>query len=239
MEGDQPRPEEGTPRLIVDISWVANEARETPSIFSGCTGGHKEMFYEVEDPSVSHWEIRVPPPGRRICSNWGWGTIPVYQIIFEHMGYRLPFTDLEVAVFRYLRVTPSQLHPNSMAFLRAFQVTCKFLNIAPTLKLFFHAFFLQRSCPKGEKAKGKASKSGEVLEGSRFGWVSFRQRRSLFRMYEDSIRGFKERYYAVRPITSEGWKHVCYRGAKRDARGEIVRDPSGAAVEVDYGTFPF
>ncbi|MCI45710.1 hypothetical protein A2U01_0066949, partial [Trifolium medium] len=46
-------------------------------------------------------------------------------------------------------------------------------------------------------------------------------------------------YYAVRPITSEGWKHVCYRGPKKDARGEIVRDPSGVAVEVDYGSFPF
>ncbi|PNY03128.1 hypothetical protein L195_g026451, partial [Trifolium pratense] len=187
MEGDQPRPDEGSPRLLVDISWVANEARETPSIFSGCTGWHKEMFYEVEDPNVSNWEIRVPP---------------------SEGGYALT----RVAVFRYLRVTLSQLHPNSMAFLWAFQ---------------------------GEKAKGKASKSGEVMEGSRFGWVSFRQRKSLFRMYEDSIRGFKERYYVVRLISAEGWKRVCYRGPRRDANEEIVRDPSGAPVEVDYGSFSF
>ncbi|PNY04570.1 hypothetical protein L195_g000994 [Trifolium pratense] len=121
MNGDQARPDEGMQLVRVDTSWVANETRETPSIFSGCTNGHKELYFEVEDIDVSNWEIRVPIHGRRICSNWGWGTIPVYQIIFEHMGYRMPFTDLEQAVFRHMRVTPSQLHPNLMAFLRVFE----------------------------------------------------------------------------------------------------------------------
>ncbi|MCI58467.1 hypothetical protein A2U01_0079722, partial [Trifolium medium] len=80
----------------------------------------------------------------------------MYEIAFQQMGYQMPFTDLETAVFGHLRVSPSQLHPNSMAFLRAFEVTADYLRIAPTLKLFLHAFGLQRSCPKGEAAKGKA-----------------------------------------------------------------------------------
>ncbi|MCI54231.1 hypothetical protein A2U01_0075480 [Trifolium medium] len=54
---------------------------------------------------------------------WGWGTIPMYEIAFQQMGYRVPFTDFETAVFGHLRVSPSQLHPNSLAFLRAFEVT--------------------------------------------------------------------------------------------------------------------
>ncbi|MCI91566.1 hypothetical protein A2U01_0112860, partial [Trifolium medium] len=45
----------------------------------------------------------------------------MYQIAFEQLGYKMSFTDLETAVFRHLHVSPSQLHPNSLAFLRAFE----------------------------------------------------------------------------------------------------------------------
>ncbi|MCI59396.1 hypothetical protein A2U01_0080651, partial [Trifolium medium] len=71
----------------------------------------------------------------------------MYHIAFQQLGYRMSFTDLETTVFEHLRVSPSQLHPNSLAFLLAFEVTAGYLEIVPTLKLFFHAFGLQRSCP--------------------------------------------------------------------------------------------
>ncbi|MCI77978.1 hypothetical protein A2U01_0099248, partial [Trifolium medium] len=35
-------------------------------------------------------------------------------------------------------------------------------------------------------------------------------------MFEESVRGFKERYYGVRPITASGWKSIVYRGPKKD-----------------------
>ncbi|MCI39103.1 hypothetical protein A2U01_0060332, partial [Trifolium medium] len=119
--------------------------------------------------SSEDWEVRIPGASRRICTSWGWGTIPMYQIAFEELGYRMTFTDLETAIFRHLRLCPSQLHPNSLGFLRAFEMTAAYLKIAPTLPLFFHTFGLQRSCPKGEKAKGKAPK-GPRPESSKYGW---------------------------------------------------------------------
>ncbi|MCI32454.1 hypothetical protein A2U01_0053668 [Trifolium medium] len=73
----------------------------------------------------------------------------------------MSFTDLEIAVFHHLRLAPSQLHPNSLAFLRAFEITADHLGLAPTLPLFFYAFKLQRSCPRDEKAKGKLPKGAE------------------------------------------------------------------------------
>ncbi|MCI49101.1 hypothetical protein A2U01_0070344, partial [Trifolium medium] len=86
--------------------------------------------------------------------------------------------------------------------------------------LFSHAFGLQRSCPKGEKAKGKAVK-GEENGSGKYGWVSFKQMTSLFKMFEDSICGFKEKYFGVRPITANGWKSIVYRGTKKDGAGQV------------------
>ncbi|MCI34148.1 hypothetical protein A2U01_0055366, partial [Trifolium medium] len=110
--------------------------------------------------------------------------------------------------------------------------------MVPTLPLFFHAFGLQRSCPKGEKAKGKAPK-GAKQEPSKYGWVSFKQKKSLFKMYEESVRGFKERYYAVRQITSKGWKSIVYRGPKKDEDNNVVMGPYGKPVDEDYAQFHF
>ncbi|MCI65465.1 hypothetical protein A2U01_0086723, partial [Trifolium medium] len=70
----------------------------------------------------------------------------------------MPFTDLEVSILRHLRLAPSQLHPNSLGFIRALELTADHLGLAPTLPLFFYTFRLQRSCPRGEKAKWKVPK---------------------------------------------------------------------------------
>ncbi|MCH82259.1 hypothetical protein A2U01_0003060 [Trifolium medium] len=58
-------------------------------------------------------------------------------------------------------------------------------------------------------------------------------------MYEDSVRGFKERYYTVRPISVEGWKTISYWESKRDDNGKELMGPGGVPVEVDYASFPY
>ncbi|MCI18164.1 hypothetical protein A2U01_0039316, partial [Trifolium medium] len=132
MAEEQPQP--STSNLRPDYSWVTERWDDIP----------KDMFTNIS--TSEDWEIRIPESSRRICTAWGWGTIPMYEIAFQQLGYRMPFTDLETEVFGHLRVSPSQLHPNSLAFLRAFEVTAGYLKIAPTLKLFFHAFESRRSC---------------------------------------------------------------------------------------------
>ncbi|GAU41893.1 hypothetical protein TSUD_170040 [Trifolium subterraneum] len=127
-------------------------------------------------------------------------------IAFEHMGYRLPFSEFEVAVFRYLHLTPSQLHPNSLAFIRAFEMTAAYLGFLPTILLFFHAFHLQRSKPKGNAA-------------NKFGWVSLKQSVKLFEMFLESVRGFKDSYFFVKPLNSVSWQSVIYRGPAKDSTG--------------------
>jgi cell division protein FtsB len=47
-------------------------------------------------------------------------------------------------IFAFLRLAPSQLHPNAMAFVLAFEHLCEYKNVVPTRALFFRVFQLQR-----------------------------------------------------------------------------------------------
>ncbi|GAU34626.1 hypothetical protein TSUD_394170 [Trifolium subterraneum] len=156
-----------------DMAWVVDEPRNTVSKFS-LTGGDK-MFKTIQRSPLDDWKACIPNTTRRICSKYQWGSFPIYQIAFEHMGYRLPFSDFEVAVFRYLHLTPSQLHPNSLAFIKAFKMTTVYLGFLPTIPLFFHAFHLQRSKPKGDA-------------DSKFCWVSLKQSVKLSDMFLESVK---------------------------------------------------
>ncbi|MCH81229.1 hypothetical protein A2U01_0002013, partial [Trifolium medium] len=150
----------------------------------------------------------------------------MYQIAFEEMGFRLPFSKFQIAVFDHLMLTPSQLHPNSLAFIRAFELTALHFNFEPTVRLFFYAFHLQRSRPKWG-------------EGDRFGWVSLKQSTRFFDMFEESIRGFKSVYYLVRLITEEGWKNIVEVLPKEDEEGNPVLNERGEVVTARFGRFFF
>jgi hypothetical protein len=201
--------------------WTEDDALEI-RIFQGVPRG---SFYGYPD-SPHRGLGSIPGKSRRICHSTEWGEFPKYQITFEHLGYRLPFTEFEVAVFYHLEFTPSQLHPNSLAFIRAFELVADYLHIAPTIGLFFHAFHLQRSKPKGDAA-------------NKSGWVSLKQSSHLFEMYEESVRGFKDRWFLVRPITLAGWRKILVRGKKLGPNEEVVMKADGTPEMVDYGRFSF
>ncbi|GAU28821.1 hypothetical protein TSUD_21580 [Trifolium subterraneum] len=111
-----------------NIDWVADDPRTTP-------------------------KVRIPEARQRICSTFKNGGFPMYQIAFEHMGLRLPFTDLE------------------------------------------------RSRPRGNMT-------------DKCGWVSLKQHKKFFEIFEESLRGFKDK-----------WK--------------VVLGPDGKPIEVDSERFPF
>ncbi|GAU48427.1 hypothetical protein TSUD_405570 [Trifolium subterraneum] len=220
--------EEQTPTSTSNVDgdeydWVADEPRTTVSRFS--LNGGDEMFKTIQRPPTDDWKACIPNTNRRICSKFQWGSFPMYQIAFEHMGYRLPFSDFEVAVFRYLHLTPSQLHPNSLAFIRAFEMTAAYLGFLPTIPLFFHAFHLQRSKPKGNAA-------------NKFGWVSLKQSVKLFEMFLESVRGFKDSYFFIKPLNSVSWQSIIYRGPAKDATGAPLIGPDGRPILEDYSRFP-
>ncbi|GAU46762.1 hypothetical protein TSUD_92570 [Trifolium subterraneum] len=206
-----------------EYEWVADEPRTTVSRFS--LNGGDRMFRTIQRPPIDDWKACIPNTSRRICSKYQWGSFPMYQIAFEHMGYKLPFSDFEVAVFRYLHLTPSQLHPNSLAFIRAFEMTAAYLGFLPTIPLFFHAFHLQWSKPKGNAA-------------NKFGWVSLKQSVKLFEMFLESVRGFKDSYFFIKPLNSVSWQSIIYWGPAKDATGAPLIGPDGRPILDDYSRFP-
>src|SRR6266487_595720 len=144
--------DEGVQRKIPvenNINWVADDPRTTPNKFEFEENFPEDLFTDIEIPGHADWEVRIPGARQRICSTFKNGGFPMYQIAFEHMGLRLPLTDLEVAIFNHLELCPSQLHPNSLAFIRAFEIVAAYLQLAPTVSLFFHIFGIQRSRPRG------------------------------------------------------------------------------------------
>jgi hypothetical protein len=69
----------------------------------------------------------------------------MYEFVFKELGLRLPFSPLATKIFAFLRLAPSQLHPNAMAFVLAFEHLCEYKGVVPTRALFFRVFQLQRT----------------------------------------------------------------------------------------------
>ncbi|MCH96492.1 hypothetical protein A2U01_0017479 [Trifolium medium] len=67
----------------------------------------------------------------------------MYEVAFKDIDFRLPSSNFQMSVFHHLDLAPSQLHLNYLAFIRAFEIVAEYLEIAPTIRLLFHAFHLQ------------------------------------------------------------------------------------------------
>ncbi|CAJ2646588.1 unnamed protein product [Trifolium pratense] len=165
-----------------ELAWVAPEPQ---GIASTISAQDPRLFTIVEGVGPVNWEVQMPAEGERICSPYTEGGFTMYEMAFKEMGYRLPFNNLEAEIFGRLRVAPSQLHPNALAFIRAYQILCRYLEVEATVSLFFYIFKIQRQ-----------------KVGDQQGWISLKHQSSkIFKMFVESARGFKERYYVVRPVT--------------------------------------
>ncbi|CAJ2673581.1 unnamed protein product [Trifolium pratense] len=165
-----------------ELAWVAPEPR---GIASTITAQDPRLFTIVEEAGSGNWEVHMPAEGERVCSSYAGCSFAMYEMAFRELGFRLPFNDLEAGIFGRLKVAPSQLHPNSLAFIRAYQILCRYLEVEATVALFFYIFQIQRQ-----------------RVGDRQGWISLKHQSSkIFRMFVESARGFKERYYVVRAVT--------------------------------------
>ncbi|MCI40573.1 hypothetical protein A2U01_0061806, partial [Trifolium medium] len=107
--------------------WVGPEPRGIASVFTPTYSGVLtivEEGWEVQQ----NWEVHRPDPEHRICSKFIDDGFGMYEFAFKDLKLRLPFSEIAVGLFGWLDLAPSQLHPNSLAFIRAFELLCEYLE---------------------------------------------------------------------------------------------------------------
>jgi len=91
----------------------------------------------------------------------------------------LPFDKFIMCVLRALNVAPTQVHPNTWAFLQAFRLLCDVMRLRPTPSSFLYYY---------------GSHSGRLAS-----WLSlaYRSGHVLFDPFAVSYKRFKERFVKV------------------------------------------
>jgi len=105
---------------------------------------------------------------------------------FSQLHVRLPLDDFTMGVLRALNVAPTQLHPNSWAYLQAFHILCQSLYLEPTPYTFLYFYDTRPRRPVT--------------------WLSLISRPSISRLdaFSQSFKHFKDGYFKV--IVKEGGK---------------------------------
>jgi hypothetical protein len=150
------------------------EPLETESVFAadGVNEAPFDLIGEGRD-----WELIMLSKSDRVCSEYENYAFPMYEVVFKDMGFRLPFSNFQREVLHWTKLSPTQIHPNSYAFMRAFELLCDYLRIPTSKNVFFSFFTVQRGTD----------------------WVSFRQTQKMFEIFAGKIRSFKERFFLVWP----------------------------------------
>ncbi|XP_058786440.1 uncharacterized protein LOC131661054 [Vicia villosa] len=207
----------------VDLDWVAEEPQLEVSRYTESLSG---AFREVEERGPSdelNFQVVCPSADERICSHFHGDSFAMYEYVFRELGFRLPFTSFQVSLLARLALAPSQLHPNAFAFMRAFEIVCEYLGIGATTDLFCRCFRVQR----------------KVADG-RYGWVSFKNAdRKLFKMFVDSVKDFKDRYYVVRLRSRAAYTSLSKMVTVRGEDGAPERDEEGNVHTRLCSVFPF
>ncbi|MED6135609.1 hypothetical protein PIB30_048210 [Stylosanthes scabra] len=163
--------------------WVKEGVLEIPSLFVDMESVRQlgSPLLWVRDGQDIKIEFLSYSSVDRVCHEGkGADCFFMYTCLFAEIGIRFPFTEFECAVLRQLNYAPSQIHPNSWGFIRAFEVLMEYLQEEPSLGLFFFLF----------QAKG-------VDRGV---WVtlSSHQGRTVFSLFKATYKDFKKFYVKVR-----------------------------------------
>jgi hypothetical protein len=185
-------------------NWIAHEARVSTII----TSSLEQKFTIVEDrlrSQTENWAAYLVEEDLPVHRRFGKYRFAMYEFAFKKLGVRMPFSDFAMGVFDHLHLAPCQLNPNSLGFIRAYELVCEHKGITPTIPMFFRIFQIQR----------KAAKDGRQC------WVSLRSRVRLFENFVDSIRDFKNRFFLVRAESREA-NDSMYPTVTEEVDGEMV-----------------
>jgi len=104
----------------------------------------------------------------------------VYTTLFKKVKLRLPFTRFERELLTKLNIAAAQLHPNSWAFVRAFQIMCAHLGLPASVDVFLFLF----------EAKNPGDRPWVSLNGI--------AGRSILSTFQQSYKDWKGKFVQVR-----------------------------------------
>ncbi|KAL5097835.1 hypothetical protein RYX36_002162 [Vicia faba] len=106
--------------------------------------------------------------------------IYMYEFLFEKLLISLPFSKFQCHVLATLNVAPSQLHPNTWGFIRAFEILCSCVGVEPSANKFLYFF--------------------QVKVSGKVGWISANGRsgRRLLDSFYSSYKRWKNMFFKVR-----------------------------------------
>ena len=124
---------------------------------------------------------RCTPADLVYCGRGSWPTdfFYMYARMMKDSCILIPFDDFCSGVLHTLNVAPTQLHPNSWAYKRAFQLFCSTLAIISTIPLFLYHYLTR--------------------PGRKVGWLSLvsHPRNCLFKPYLTSYKFFKDTFVKI------------------------------------------
>ena len=140
-----PRAEVTPAAPVWSYRWVREDVLSTSSMYhtNDAVRELSECVDVAHDAAADDYLIQRTQPGEPVCASYTLDDEPfmfVYEIMFVKFGVCLPFTEFECAILRSVNVPPSQLHANSWAFVRAFQIVCRALCVVLTVEEFFLLF---------------------------------------------------------------------------------------------------
>jgi hypothetical protein len=146
--------DEGSFVNSVEMVTFADEVRMEESLYIDVSA--VDQFRSNFDISATGNEEDVVllscDPDERVCdqemAGEGDESYFVYTTFLEEFGVKIPFTPFEMDVLKFLNVAPTQIRPNSWAFIRAFEILCKALGLEPSVGAFL-CFYGTKDVNKG------------------------------------------------------------------------------------------
>ena len=139
------------------------------------------LFHMEHDDKLT---VLPCPPDMPVCTddkgNNGELFCFVYTTLFKKVKLRFPLTRFERELLTELDIAAAQLHPNSWAFVQAFQIVCAHLGLSASVDVFLFLF--------------EAKNPGGRL------WVSLNgiAGRSILSIFQQSYKDWKGKFVQVR-----------------------------------------
>ena len=119
----------------------------------------------------------------------------MYMCHFSQLHVRLPLDDFTMGVLRGLDVAPTQLHPNSWAYMQTFRILCQSLYLEPSPYAFLYFY--------------------DTRPRQLTTWLSLISRPSISRLdaFSQSFKHFKDGYFKVmvkeegKPYFLNAWEY--------------------------------